>query len=152
MKIVDTREYVSMLRELTEQGHEVNMIISGSSMTPFLIHQRDVIFFRKPDRKLKKGDMVFYQRDNGQFVMHRICKVTQDGYDIIGDAQTEIEHGVRPDQIFALITKVKRKGKLLSHGDFWWEFFEHIWPNLIPFRYLFVRSYGRLKRLLLRKQ
>ena len=28
MKIVDTREYVSMLRELTEQGHEVNMIIS----------------------------------------------------------------------------------------------------------------------------
>ena len=55
MKIVDTREYVSMLRELTEQGHEVNMIISGSSMTPFLIHQRDVIFFRKPDRKLKKG-------------------------------------------------------------------------------------------------
>ena len=45
MKIVDTREYVSMLRELTEQGHEVNMIISGSSMTPFLIHQRDVIFF-----------------------------------------------------------------------------------------------------------
>ena len=95
---------------------------------------------------------MFYQRDNGQFVMHRICKVTQDGYDIIGDAQTEIEHGVRPDQIFALITKVKRKGKLLSHGDFWWEFFEHIWPNLIPFRYLLVRSYGRLKRLLLRKQ
>ena len=72
MKTVDTREYVSMLRELTEEGREVSMLIAGSSMNPFLIHQRDSICFRKPDRELKKGDMVFFQRPDGAFVMHRI--------------------------------------------------------------------------------
>lgn len=44
MRLVDTRAYVGMLRELVEQGKEVRMVISGSSMAPFLIHGRDSIF------------------------------------------------------------------------------------------------------------
>lgn len=146
MKFVDTREYVSVLRELTEQGKEVSLIISGSSMSPFLIHQRDYIYFKKPDRKLKKGDMVFYQRDSGQFVMHRIWKVKPDGYYIVGDAQTEIEGPVREDQIFALITKVQRKGKWLAPGDFWWEFFEHIWIHMVPVRRKIMAIYAKVVR------
>lgn len=145
MKLVDTGEYVSMLRELTEQGKEVSMIISGSSMNPFLIHRRDMIFFKKPERKLKKGDMVFYQRENGQFVMHRICRVCKNGYDIVGDAQTQIEHGVREEQIFAIVTEVRRKGKMIKPGNFWWEFFEHIWINLIPIRRLLIKLYGIMR-------
>lgn len=146
MKVVDTREYVSVLRELTEEGKEVSLIISGSSMSPFLIHQRDYIYFKKPDRELKKGDMVFYQRDSGQFVMHRIWKVRPDGYYIIGDAQTVIEGPVRRDQIFALITKVQRKGKWLEPGDFWWEFFEHIWIHMIPIRRKIMKIYAKVIR------
>ncbi|MDO4942737.1 MAG: S24/S26 family peptidase [Lachnospiraceae bacterium] len=145
MKLVDTLEYVSMLRELTQQGKEVSMTISGNSMNPFLIHQRDMIFFKKPDRKLKKGDMVFYERDNGQFVMHRICRVCKNGYDIVGDAQTQIERGIREEQIFAIVTKVRRKDRIIAPGDFWWEFFEHIWINLIPIRRFLMRLYGMIK-------
>ena len=101
MKRMDTRAYVGMLKELVEQGREVRMVISGSSMAPFLIHGRDSIFFRAPERELRKGDIVFYERPGGQFVVHRICRVHADGYDIIGDAQTEIEHHVQRKQIFA---------------------------------------------------
>lgn len=142
MKLVDTQEYVSVLRELTEQGKEVGMLVSGSSMTPFLIHARDHVCFKKPDRKLRVGDIVFYQRQSGQFVMHRICKVKRDGYYIVGDAQTQIEGPVLRDQIFALITKVERKGKWLKSGDFWWEFFEHIWIRMISIRPLIVKLYS----------
>lgn len=146
MKMLDTQEYIGTLRELTEEGREVSLIISGSSMAPFLIHQRDRILFRKPDRELRKGDMVFYQRDNGQFVMHRIRRVRPDGYDIIGDAQTVTESSVRRDQIFGLVTRVERKGKWLSPGDFWWEFFAHVWLHLIPVRRTLIRLYGVLAR------
>lgn len=143
MKYVDTREYVSVLRELTEEGKLVSMLIAGGSMTPFLIHQRDYIYFEKPKRELRKGDPVFYQRDDGQFVMHRICKVNKDGtYDIIGDAQNYIEHGIRRDQIFALIVKAKRKGKIIGPGDFWWEFFEKVWIRIIPFRGVMTKAYS----------
>ena len=89
MRTVDTRAYVSVLRELVKEGKEVSMLIAGSSMAPFLVHQRDYIYFKKPERNLRKGDMVFFERNNGQYVMHRIWKVKPDGYYIVGDAQTE---------------------------------------------------------------
>lgn len=144
---VDTQEYVSVLRELVEQGHSVSMLISGSSMNPFLCHHRDVIYFEKPERALKNGDMVFYQRENGQYVMHRIVKVRKNGeFELVGDAQTCIEHGVRREQIFALVTRVKRKGREIAPGDFWWFFFARIWPLLIPFRRLIMAGYAKLKK------
>lgn len=142
MKTIDTRAYVSALKSLTEEGKEVSMVIAGSSMSPFLIHERDSICFKKPDRRLKKGDMVFYQRANGQYVMHRICKVKKDGYYIVGDAQQEIEGPVSECQIFARITKVNRNGKWAQPGDFWWEFFEHIWIHMIPFRRKIIKTYA----------
>lgn len=147
MRVVDTREYVSVLRELTEQGKEVSMVIAGSSMSPFLIHGRDVICFKKLERKPRKGDMVFFQRTSGQYVMHRIWKKSEEGYYIVGDAQKDIEGPILEAQIFAIITKVKRKDKWITPGDFWWEFFEHVWINIIPIRWIFVKGYALLSRL-----
>ena len=144
MKIVDTKEYVQVLRELVEEGREVSMVICGSSMSPFLIHQRDSIRFRKPDRPLRRGDMVFYQRDSGQYVMHRICRVRPAGYDLIGDAQTEIEGPIRRDQIFALVTAVRRKGRWIGPRQFWWVFFEKVWLCLIPLRPFLMKLYAAL--------
>ena len=149
-RVVDTREYVSVLREIAEEGKVVSMRIAGNSMSPFLCHNRDYIYFTKPDRELWVGDMVFYQRRNGQYVMHRIYKVGEDGYYIVGDAQTEIEGPVARDQIFAFITKVKRKDRILQPGDFWWEFFEHVWIRMILLRRPAVRLYGTVSRLLRR--
>ena len=119
MKVVDTREYVGMLKELTEEGKEVSMLVFGSSMAPFLIHARDMIYFKKPDRELQKGDIVFFRRKSGQFVMHRIWKIRPEGYYIVGDAQTQIE-------------------------DFWWEFFEHVWLHMIPLRRGIMWCYAKV--------
>ena len=146
-KIVDIYEYMAMLRQLVEEGKEVSLLITGSSMLPFLVHERDYIYFKKPNRELRRGDMVFYRRKNGQYVMHRICRVTETGYDIVGDAQTEIEHGVERGQIFGLITRVRRKDKLLTEGDFCWEFFRRVWLCLIPLRPAILRAYGCLKKI-----
>lgn len=147
MKKVDTREYVSVLKELVENGKEVSMLIAGSSMSPFLGHERDYIYFKKPDRPIKRGDMVFYQRKTGQYIMHRVWKVDNDQYYMVGDAQMEIEGPLERDQIFAVITKVKRKGKWIGPGDFWWEFFEKVWIRVVPLRRVFVSAYGILYKI-----
>ncbi len=149
-RVVDTREYVSVLREIAESGKIVSLRIAGSSMSPFLAHGRDYIYFTKPDRELRAGDMVFYQRKNGQYVMHRIYKKKPEGYYIVGDAQTEIEGPVDRGQIFALIIKVKRKDRIIRPGDFWWEFFEHVWIRMIPLRRPAVRIYSAVSKLLRR--
>ena len=141
MRRVDTDAYVSMLRDLVNEGKECRLLISGSSMAPFLVHERDSILFSKPDRELRRGDMVFYQRDNGQYVMHRILKVKPEGLYIIGDAQTEVEGPVKPEQVFALVTKVNRKGKWVGPGNFWWWFFSTVWLRLFPVRRLILKLY-----------
>ena len=143
MKLVNTQEYVSMLRELTEQGREVNMLISGNSMSPFLMHGRDSIRLKKPDRKLRKGDMVFFQRKSGKFVMHRIIRVRKVGFYLLGDSQqsSEIEGPIEESQIFAMITSVCRKGRWIGPGNFWWKFFEHYWIRMIPFRRFHINTY-----------
>ena len=141
MRRVDTDAYVSMLRDLVNEGKECRLLISGSSMAPFLVHERDSIIFSKPDRELRRGDMVFYQRDNGQYVMHRILKVKPEGLYIIGDAQTEVEGPVKPEQVFALVTKVNRKGKWVGPGNFWWWFFSTVWLRLFPVRRLILKLY-----------
>ena len=152
MKEVNTREYIGMLRELVHEGKSVSLLVSGSSMAPFLVHQRDYVHFRAPERPLRIGDIVFYERDGGQFVMHRIVRIRKgaDGaplFDITGDNQTVIEHGVRPDQVFARIYEVQRKGHTLRPGCFWWDFFERVWPHVIPFRRAIARLYGVFSRL-----
>ena len=150
-RIVDTVAYVDALRSLTEEGKEVSMLVAGSSMSPFLVHYRDMIFFKKPDRPVRRGDMVFYQRDSGQYVMHRVLHVKPEGLYIVGDAQTEIEGPVRPEQVFAIVTRVVRKGREIGPGDFWWRFFERTWLHVIPFRRIIMRLYalctGKKKRI-----
>ena len=107
MRRLDTDAYVSALRDLVNEGKECRLLISGSSMAPFLVHERDSIIFSKPQRELQRGDMVFYQRETGQFVMHRILHVKPEGLYIVGDAQTEIEGPVNPSQVFAVVTKAQ---------------------------------------------
>lgn len=147
MRELDTQAYVGALKELVEEGHEVSLRIAGSSMAPFLVHQRDTIFFRKPHRELRVGDMVFYRRRNGQYVMHRIVRIRDGGYYLVGDAQQEIEGPLDRCQIFALVTAVERKGRLLRPGSFWWEFFARVWLRMIPMRRWIMKVYGKLRLL-----
>ena len=148
MREIDTGAYLDVMKDLVREGKTVSIIVAGNSMSPFLIHRRDRVFFEKPDRPLKKGDIVFYQRDNQRYIMHRIWKVKKDGFYIVGDAQTEIEGPVRRDQIFARITKCERKGKMITSGNIWWEFFEKAWIRMVPLRPLIRGSYEKIKSVL----
>ena len=136
--------YISTLREIVKSGQEVSLPISGNSMMPFLIHERDSILFGPVQEPIRKGDMVFFQRTNGTFVMHRICKVAPEGYYLVGDAQTIVEGPIARDQIFAKVTRARRKGKWIDAHDFWWKFFASVWIRIIPLRHVILVSYIRL--------
>ena len=147
-KIVDTDTYMPVFRELLMQGKKVFLTITGNSMSPFLIHGRDQILIAPPEGNWKKGDMAFFVRDNGKYVMHRICRVDKEGncY-FVGDAQVQVEGPIAPEQIFGKIISVQRKGKWIGPEDFWWRFFERIWIRMIPLRPLVRTVYGMVWRI-----
>ena len=119
------------------------LIVSGSSMTPFLISGRDTVYLSRLERPARQGDILLYRRDNGEYVLHRVRRVEKDGtLTMVGDAQTELEPGIRADQIIAIVTFVVRKEKSIFPGDFWWEFFEKVWIRIVPLRGLIWWLYG----------
>lgn len=140
-KELDTTEYISELKALADAGNEVNTVVSGSSMLPFLVHNRDRVFFKKPDRKLRRGDIVFFRRFGGRYIMHRIYKIGSLGYYLVGDAQTVVEGPVKRDQIFGLITAVERNGRMLRPHSLTWLWYSKIWPILMPLRPAFMKMY-----------
>ena len=141
---VDTREYVAALKEMVEQGMEVSMTIFGTSMEPFLIDKRDKIYFRKTEDPIKKGDMVFYQRKTGEYVMHRVLKVRKHQYYLAGDHQTFLEGPIEAQQICAKVISVERAGVWLTEKDRLWKFYAGWWRRLF-----WVRKVGnKLKRVI----
>lgn len=145
VKVVSPEILMEPLLALLEETDHVPLVISGNSMSPFLIHGRDTVYLSKVTQPLKKGDMILYRRNNGGYVLHRIYQVEGDSYALVGDAQTMIERGIRRDQVLAIVTAVRRKEKLLRSGSFWWEFFEKIWIRMVPLRPIFRSVYSKLK-------
>ncbi len=134
MKVLPPEAAMERLLAAMEAGGTAPLVISGNSMSPFLIHGRDTVYLSPLRHPLKKGDMILYRRDTGAYVLHRICALEGDALCLVGDAQWEKERGIRRDQVLALVTAVRRKGRLLEKGSFWWDFFETLWIRMIPLR------------------
>lgn len=135
-RIVENDKYLPVIRELVNEGRQVRLNVRGNSMFPFMKDGRDSVIIEKPAGKLKKGDIVFFQRKNGDFVLHRIQRADYSSrqYYIVGDAQKHIEGPVDEEQIFGIITKVCRNGRWIdSKSPVWW-FYKRIWLLMRPFR------------------
>lgn len=151
-RIVDTGEYMELLRGILSEGRDVSLTVTGNSMAPFLIGNRDRVLLSPVRRPLKRGDIALFQRTDGKYILHRICRVYRNKetgksqYYFIGDNQTEIEGPIEEDQIFSLIMSVERKGKQIQEGDFWWLFFQHLWLDFIPLRRVISRGYAKITR------
>ena len=147
MKVkIDTSEYVSDLKQLIEDGHEVVITVAGWSMYPFLRNQWDRVLLKKPWGFFKVGDIVFYQRKTGQYVLHRIYKIKSDGYYMMGDHQIELEGPIEADDVFAVVTEVERNGHWISSKALFWRFASFLWRVLYP-----VRTLAHLVRKAVRK-
>ena len=137
-------EYCRLL-ESDEAIDALPLLISGNSMAPFLVHNRDTVYLSRITRPLKKGDVVLYRRANGNYILHRILRIQGDLFTIIGDAHSGAESGISREQILAIMTSARRKGVLQQPGSFWWDFFAKVWLRIIPLRRPLMRLYSSLK-------
>ena len=102
--------------ELRKKGY-LAYTNKGVSMLPLLRQDRDVMVIQAQSTGFRKNDAVLFQRDNGQYVLHRITKVKGDGlYWIVGDNCSRGEL-VREDQILGVLSEVKRDGKTVKCTD-----------------------------------
>lgn len=132
---IPPEELLPQYEILLAQGQtDLPLVITGHSMHPFLVNGRDTVFLSPLVDAPRRGEMVLYRRDSGQYVLHRVYRVQKDGYTMVGDGQSRTEKGVRHDQMIATVHRVMRKGKLLQKGSFLWWVFEKPWLLLLSLR------------------
>lgn len=104
-------EYDETIRIVLDSGGEFTIYPKGTSMLPLIRQGRDSVTLSKPSAPLKRGDIAFYLRDNGQYVLHRVVGVGGGSYTMCGDNQTVPEKGIEPRQIIGTAVKISRDGK-----------------------------------------
>ena len=147
-KSLPTAQLLEEYRALLDTVETLPLGITGSSMGPFLVPGRDSVLLEKPKRPLRRGDIVLYRRESGEYILHRVCRCCRDGsFCMIGDAQRIVEPGIRPEQVLAVVHSARRKGRYQGPGRFWWEFFARVWIRVIPCRAGLLRIYTGLKAI-----
>lgn len=140
--------------QLQKTGHLV-FTNKGVSMMPLLRQDRDLMVLgKKGPERCKKYDTVMFKRDNGQYVLHRILKVRESDYWIVGDNCFTGEF-VREDQVLAVLTAVVRDGKTIRVTEKGYLAYVHLWCDCYPVRFFLLRCrvyagivWRKLKRML----
>jgi len=99
-ELVDLDELYPLIKEVIESGGEFRFYPRGTSMEPLLHQGDDSVVLAAPD-SISAGDVLFYKRENGMFVLHRLIEIRRGTYTMCGDNQKELEHGIKPSQVIA---------------------------------------------------
>ena len=106
-----------IITETLNGNGSVSFVLGGISMLPAIRDGIDTVTLVKP-HKLKKGDVIFYQRDNGQYILHRVICVDGDTYITRGDNQWVNDYNVRDNQIIGVLKSVERNGRIYDADSF----------------------------------
>lgn len=98
--VVDLEELYPLILEVIEKGGEFHLFPRGTSMEP-LLHAGDDSVMLGAVGEIKNGDVLFYRRKNGQFVLHRMVGKHKNTLTMRGDNQNALEYGILPKQVFA---------------------------------------------------
>ena len=129
-KVLDTTAYLDTVCDLLREGHtHVPVTVAGTSMTPFF-DPGDTVYLDLPDRPIETGDVILFARFAQKYVLHRVVGVFPDGsLELLGDAQIRSER-VPPEHVRAIVTGLRRGGKLYDEKSLRWWFFRGPWRHI----------------------
>ena len=81
-KITDMDLLGAFIADSLSKGSEVNLTVTGDSMYPLFKSRVDTVVLAMPKntKSVKKRDIVFYRRDDGSYILHRILKIQKGIY------------------------------------------------------------------------
>ena len=141
-----------ILTEIKEAG-SAKTYTKGISMLPLLKENRDISVLIPIEKPLLPGDVVLYVRKNEhqELVLHRIVKITADGFLIRGD-NTFSDERVRREDIVAVLGGFFRKGRYVDcQKSLFYRLYSSVWTGVYPLRKFFritlKRRLAKIKHL-----
>lgn len=144
-KQVRLEEWMPLIRETLGAGQSVEFSPRGTSMLPMLRQGVDRVVLSPLPERLRKYDLPLYQRENGQYVLHRILRVGE-AITCMGDNQIDPETGLKESQMIGLVTAFYRGDKKVSVTDWRYRLYCRIWPVIRPARRVWRWVKSKLRR------
>jgi len=141
-------ELESVISEILSNGDKAEFMMTGDSMLPFFHDRKDVAVVERVDTdNIKKYDVLFYKRANGQYVLHRVVSVNDNVFDLCGDAQYTVEKGVCKEAVIGRLCGFyshKKPDRYVSCNEKGYRLKAALWVNSRPLRYFFFRVKRKL--------
>ncbi len=119
----------------------------GVSMQPMLYQNRNVITIRKKQARLKKYDVALYRVPHtDSLILHRVIRVTPDGYIIRGD-NCITDEVIPEEDVFGVLTDFTRNGKSYSVHNLLYRIYAVLRVNLYPLRRLRQKAVDRFWKI-----
>lgn len=103
-------------KRLIEQKGSIAFVPSGNSMWPTLKNAKQSVIVKKVEGDLSLYDVVFFKRNDGSFILHRIIKIEGQTYVVCGDSQYITER-VEKEQIFGVMVGFYKGKKYVDCND-----------------------------------
>lgn len=138
-------EYDELIREVLASGGEFRLYPHGTSMLPLIRQGIDSVALRRLDRPPQKYDILFYQRKDGSYILHRVKKVTSNGLIMWGDNHIMLEYGITEENIIGYAARIFRGEHELDCQSVRYRMFLWLWQFkairriILPFAY-FLRK------------
>ena len=110
------RDSEPIFRAIIEGGGVFTLRPQGKSMLPTVVPGRDTVNIVKLEGAVQLWDVLFYKREDGNFVLHRVVRMEKDGYTLCGDGQVDLEYGVKTEQIIGVVQEIHRPVGNLVRG------------------------------------
>lgn len=101
-------------RAILEKDGVLAQLPVGFSMYPMLRQNYDTVIIERIKEKPQENDVVFYHRDDGKYVLHRVIKVKKDGYVIRGDNCYFNEYDITDKHIIGILKGFYRGEKYVD--------------------------------------
>lgn len=144
--VLSMEQVAKLVQVQLSNGGVAQLNVTGYSMMPMLHHCRDQVQLATATGEEKIGDVIFYRRENGKYILHRIIAMAADGYICCGDNQAEKED-VSRQQVIAVMTGFTRKGKTYSAKQAGYRLYTDLWVGLFCLRPAYISLRRRIGRL-----
>ena len=140
-------EVLPLIRERIGAGQSVRFSPKGTSMLPMLRQGFDSVTLSPLPERIKKYDIVLYERKNGKCVLHRVVKVAQT-LTLSGDNQVVYEKGIERGQLIAVVSGFSRGEKQYAVNYPPYVFYCVFWHRTRLIRRLWRAFARRIKKLI----
>lgn len=119
----------------------------GDSMEPLFHTHKSVVCFRPKTRRLLRFEVPLVRREDGHCVMHRIVRVTPEGYIMRGDNRRIDDPFVPESEVIGVMDGYYRGEKFVPVTALRYRAYVFFWGRPNPIKTLWLLLQGGCRRL-----